>query len=588
MGLDEYLFGKAARYFKKKKLAEFDSQSRIVKLEDIKQRLTILSRALTGQPIEIFPAEREGGYKNNNFFLPGSFSKFATYEKNTSYYLFRILYLSVQKKLNLNWSGKNEYSAESSLKAGLENSPPVLRIVFEEFPATAEMHNEFVESLTALTPPNEKTDCSWLYGKWMRNEKEIVPESKLKNFTDKIKKAKENMPQTILKAKAVEEVISIEVDKKQQEDYVLTHNFEKVETADEFNGVWRDFDGEDELEKHMDALDELNMKFTVRVDDTAHSVYQSDFLENTNISGSEESESGNNFIPYDEWDFSKRIYKKDFCKLYPKRLLETNADYYKTTLVKYFSVLTGLRKLLSNVNNKLQQQKRQTQGNEFDIDAVTDLFTEAKSGHTQSEKIYLSSRKKEKDISILLLLDASLSSDGYADGNRVIDVEKQIAILFGEILNEYQVDFSINCFYSKTRNYSTYITLKGFDDDWNKGKYQIGAVSPSGYTRIGPALRHSGELLSKRSTKNKWVILVSDGKPNDFDTYEGKYGVNDVKQAIRELKEMQIHSYALAIESTAKYYLPGMFGQNHYQILSSPVQLLTSLVKLYERIKYQS
>ena len=30
----------------------------------------------------------------------------------------------------------------------------------------------------------------------------------------------------------------------------MTHNFEKVETADEFNGAWRDFDGEDELEDH--------------------------------------------------------------------------------------------------------------------------------------------------------------------------------------------------------------------------------------------------------------------------------------------------------------------------------------------------
>ena len=75
----------------------------------------------------------------------------------------------------------------------------------------------------------------------------------------------------------------------------------------------------------------------------------------------------------------------------------------------------------------------------------------------------------------------------------------------------------------------------------------------------------------KRSTKNKWVILISDGKPNDYDKYEGKYGVNDVKQALRELNERNINSYALAIEAQAKYYLPQMFGQNHYQILTTPL-----------------
>ena len=157
-----------------------------------------------------------------------------------------------------------------------------------------------------------------------------------------------------------------------------------------------------------------------------------------------------------------------------------------------------------------------------------------------------------------------------------------------KILDEFNIDFSIDCFYSKTRNHSTYLTLKAFDDDWNTAKYRVGAIEPSGYTRIGAALRHSGALLDKRDTKNKWVILISDGKPNDYDKYEGKYGINDVKQALRELNERQINSYALAIEAQAKYYLPQMFGQNHYQILTTPVELLQSLVKLYEKIKHQS
>ncbi|CAM3872960.1 nitric oxide reductase activation protein NorD [Flavobacterium sinopsychrotolerans] len=586
--IDEYIVGKLFRHLKKSKKIHPEIIARTVTLNDIKPRLTILARALTGKPIEIFPAEREGGYKNNNFFLPISFSKLPTKKDNLTFYLFRILYLSVQKRLNLNWTleEKDQPLALSQQKA-FETSETVLTILFEEFSIDKKFHTEtklhFIQKENGKNTP----DFSWLYGKWMQNEIEKNSNTILENFSDKTKKANENQALTTLKTKAVEEVITVEVDKKQQEDYVLLHNFEKVETAEEFNGTWRDFDGSDELEEHQEALEELNMKYTVRVDDTAHSVYQSDFIENTSISESAEIDAKGFHLTYNEWDFSKRIYKENFCKVYPKSQQKTDPNYYKKTIAKNASTLLGLRKMLTNVNNRMQQQKRQTQGDEFDIDAITDLYIDVHSKRTPSENIYISNRKKEKDLSILILLDISLSSDGYAAGNRVIDVEKEVSILFGEILNEFNIDFSIDSFYSKTRNFSTYLTVKDFDENWNIAKHKIGAIEPNGYTRIGAALRHAGARLDKRNTKNKWVILISDGKPNDYDKYEGKYGINDVKQALRELNNRNINSYALAIEAQAKYYLPQMFGQNHYQILTTPVELLRSLVQLYEKIKHQ-
>jgi nitric oxide reductase NorD protein len=585
---DEYIFTKLAFYFKRKKREKENANLYTVNLEDIKPRLTILARAITGNSIEIYEAEREGGYKNNNFFLPTKFADFQSIDENIAFYLFRVLYLSIQKNLNLNWNDYQEHELIESQQKAQETSQQILTSLFEQFPITKKNYENFKKFYTNKVKEDEVTDYSFIYGKWMRNNPEETSENTLNNFTDKVKKANEEQPKTILKSKAVEEIISVQVDVKQQEDAVLQHQFEKVETAEEFGGNFRDFDGEDELDDHSNALEDVNMKYTVRVDDTAHSVYQTDFIENTTVSESAENDANGFHIKYDEWDYTKRIYKEDFCKVYPKTLLKNDVNYYKKTIKENNSTLMGLRKMLTSVNNKYQQQRRQLQGEEFDIDAITDLFVDVHSNHTPSENIYISKRKKEKDLSILLLLDISLSSDGYAAGNRVIDVEKQVSILFGEILNEFNIDFSIDCFYSKTRNYSSYITIKDFDEDWNKAKFKVGAVEPSGYTRIGAALRHSGAMLDKRSTKNKWVILLSDGKPNDYDKYEGKYGVNDVKQALRELNERNINSYALAIEAQAKYYLPQMFGQNHYQILTTPVELLKSMVQLYEKIKHQS
>ena len=577
MDLDELLFGTVSKYFKKRNKNKILLDSNAVFLKDVKPRLTILARAITGKAIELFTAEREGGYKNNNFFLPIYFNEFASKEANLGFYFFRILFLSVQSELKINLT-LDEVLSE-------QNKEEILILLFQKYPNSKVIYQNLKSHFEAKTTPKIATDYSWIYGKLMQNDGEETTETILENFSDLVKKSNSEQITTTIQAKAVEEIITIEVDKKQQEDYVLLHSFEKVETAEEFNGNWRDFDGSDDLEKHENAIEDLNMKFTVRVDDTAHSVYQAEFTENTSISESAEIDSNGFHLTYDEWDFEKRKYKDHFCKVYPKIQLKTDSNYYQNTILKNNSTLLNLRKILTNLNNKMQQQKRQNQGEEFDIDAITDLYVDAHSKKTPSDKIYLSNRKKEKDLSILLLLDISLSSDSYAAGNRVIDVEKQVSILFGEILNEFNIDFSIDSFYSKTRNFSTYLTVKDFDENWAVAKNKVGAIEPSGYTRIGAALRHAGARLDTRKTKNKWIILISDGKPNDYDKYEGKYGINDVKQALRELNQRDINSYALAIEAQAKYYLPQMFGQNHYQILTTPTELLQSMVKLYEKIK---
>ena len=94
---DEYLFTKFAYYFKRRKKRKENSNHFIAKLEELKPRLTLFARAVTGKSIEIYEAEREGGYKNDNFFLPKKIDFFKTVEQNVSFYLFRVLYLSIQK-----------------------------------------------------------------------------------------------------------------------------------------------------------------------------------------------------------------------------------------------------------------------------------------------------------------------------------------------------------------------------------------------------------------------------------------------------------------------------------------------------------
>jgi len=586
MALDEFIFGKIARYRKLRSKKKLRNLANCVFLEERMGKLTLLARALTGENIKIYPAKEEGAYKGENFFLPEYVNFFDSTEENRQFYLFRTIYLSIQKTLGFNWKDEKDHELKESREAARNHSSEILDQMFKEFPVMADFYEKIqshLENGDSGISIREKD----IFGKWMTEDNEGDGTKKdVDNHL--INPAKKEDITSTLEAKPVEELVTLEVDKKQQEDYVMNHNFEKVETAEEHEGGWRDFDGDDDMKDHENALEDLNMKYTVRVDDPVHSIYKAEFIENATVSESAENEQSGHFLLYDEWDHSKNRYKLDYCKVFPVTQRETNVSYYKETISKYNSVLISLRKMLVSMNNKYQQQRRQTQGEEFDLDSLVDLYADIHSRKTPTDKIYLSKRKREKDLSILLLLDMSLSSDAYAAGNRVIDVEKQISILFGEILNEHHVDFSIAGYYSKTRNHSSYLTIKGFDEDWDRAKFKIGAIEPQGYTRIGASIRHAGTCLEERDSKNKWMILISDGKPNDYDRYEGKYGITDVKQALRELNLLKINNYALAIEASARYYLPQMFGVNHYEILTTPVELLQSLTKLYDKIKYKS
>ena len=580
---DQLLFKKIINLFKRFKKTDPDVLDRTATLDVLIGRLTLIATALSGAKIDVLPAEMEGGSKDGLFYLPASFALLPSLDENIKYYLYRTVFHSVQISIDIDIP-KGETSLEELRNLNKAYANQIVKVMETDYPSVAEYYHSIKDLFELETKDSTKIPDYWLYGKFMITKRDPNANLSAENDFDKFTQ-KNIKPTTEIKSKAVEEAEVITVDKKTQEDYVMTHNFEKVDTAEEFKGVWRNFDGDDSLDKDKEALNELDLRHMVRTDDEVKSVYQTDFRDINGIAESANKEDTGKFVLYDEWNYQKKQYKLNYCKVYLKSILGDNHTYASEALKNNLVTLNGLRKKFAQIHQKREIVRKMPEGEDIDMDAVVDMFSSIKSGHTPSENIYTSKRKKEADISILFLVDLSLSTDSYAGGNRILDVEKQAVILFGQVLNEYGVDFAIGGFYSKTRNNCTYISIKDFDEDWTKSKRNIAAVEPKGYTRIGPALRHSKSLISKRSMQNKWVILLSDGKPNDYDKYEGRYGVADVKQALREMHEFHINTYAVAIESTARYYLPQMFGQNHYNILSHPEMLLQSLTTLYQRIQ---
>jgi nitric oxide reductase NorD protein len=109
-------------------------------------------------------------------------------------------------------------------------------------------------------------------------------------------------------------------------------------------------------------------------------------------------------------------------------------------------------------------------------------------------------------------------------------------------------------------------------------------VRPGFYTRMGAAIRHATLQLGKRSERRRLLMLLTDGKPNDLDQYEGRYGLEDTKRAIHEARLVGLVPFCVTIDEAAHDYLPMLFGRQGYVWVHRPQDLALKLTQAWRSI----
>jgi len=74
------------------------------------------------------------------------------------------------------------------------------------------------------------------------------------------------------------------------------------------------------------------------------------------------------------------------------------------------------------------------------------------------------------------------------------------------------------------------------------------------------------------------------GKPDDDDVYEGRYGLDDVRQAVIEARRVGVRPFCVTIDRSAASYLPYLFGPPGYTVLRDVQQLPQRLPAIYRRL----
>src|SRR5690606_25464695 len=148
------------------------------------------------------------------------------------------------------------------------------------------------------------------------------------------------------------------------------------------------------------------------------------------------------------------------------------------------------------------------------------------------------------------LIDISGSTDSWVSANRrIIDVEREALLLVCVALQGLGEPYSVLAFSGEGPQAVTLREIKSFEENYsNETALRIGALEPQHYTRAGTAIRHATAGLMRQPAAHRLLVLLSDGKPNDRDNYEGRYGVEDMRQAVTEARLQGIFPFCLTID----------------------------------------
>ena len=288
-------------------------------------------------------------------------------------------------------------------------------------------------------------------------------------------------------------------------------------------------------------------------------------------------------IKLPEWDYRQQCLRPGFVNL---QLMQPRADAPQPLPARLLGPAQRLRRQFQQLRTDRQWLRRQPQGAELDLQAWVDFQAQRQHGACTERGLYQEQRHTRRDLACLLLADLSMSTDAHLnDEQKVIDVIRDSLLLFGESLDGLGDAFALYGFSSLRRHDVRLQQLKTFEqpyDDRTRGCIQ--ALKPGYYTRMGAAIRQATQLLGACKQRRKLLLLLTDGKPNDLDLYEGRYGVEDTRQAVVEARRQGLIPFCITIDRQAGDYLPYMFGAHGYTLIRQPEQLPLRLPQLYRQL----
>ena len=285
-------------------------------------------------------------------------------------------------------------------------------------------------------------------------------------------------------------------------------------------------------------------------------------------------------IYYDEWDSDRCVYVHRHAAVRLYQCGDADESWIRGTLQQHAGTSRRIRHQFERLRARRALLRRQRAGDELDIAACVNAIVDRRLGHSGDDRLYIDARPARRGLAIALLVDVSGSTGvRVTEAMRIIDLERIALLLASEALDALGDLYAVYSFCGREASNIKLSVIKDFaEQNGDVVQRRIAAMEPEGFTRLGAAIRHATVQLARQSAGHRLLLILSDGRPNDVDSYQGSYGVEDSRQAVLEARASGVYPFCLTIDAEASEYLPRIFGAAGHTILQRPEHLPKALL----------
>jgi len=291
---------------------------------------------------------------------------------------------------------------------------------------------------------------------------------------------------------------------------------------------------------------------------------------------------------YPEWDFLIGGDRSEWATLVEYAANEGPAARIDAILERHPVIVNRITSLIRSAKvSRPLRLRRQPEGDRLDLEACINATIDHRAGHAPDFKVYARSERRYRDLAVLLLLDASQSTNDIArgTGTSVLELEREATALLAHAMAGLGDPFAIHAFCSDTRADVRYFRVKDFAAPYDgAARRRLTGLTGRYSTRMGAALRHAGRELAAQRSHRRLLLMVSDGEPSDIDVPDRRYLVEDARHAVHALSHVGIDVFCVGLDAAGDAYLTRIFGRRNVLQVDRVERLPEKLPMLYFRL----
>ena len=288
---------------------------------------------------------------------------------------------------------------------------------------------------------------------------------------------------------------------------------------------------------------------------------------------------------YAEWDYQIQLERPSWVTVQEKRPATGELQIIEQIITDNKQIASQLKFLLDAIQPQgVQRIRKLEDGDEIDINAAISCMIDFRMGIQPDPRIMMRSVRKVRDISVLVLLDLSESTNEKVPGQAqsVLDLTREACVLLSDAINKIGDPFALHGFCSDGRHDVEYYRFKDFEQAYNElPKARLAGMTGQLSTRMGAAIRHATHYLNQQKTSKKLLMVITDGEPADVDVRDPQYLRFDAKKSVEAAARHGISTFCMTLDPRADQYVSRIFGAKNFMIVDQISRLPEKLPLLY-------